>query len=43
MGGLTVNSPRDLLQGRRVIASGKPVDPGHLADPGLAVRDSVLA
>jgi NADPH-dependent 2,4-dienoyl-CoA reductase/sulfur reductase-like enzyme len=39
---LTVDSPRDLLQGRRVIAAGTPVDPGRLADPGAAVRDSVL-
>jgi 3-phenylpropionate/trans-cinnamate dioxygenase ferredoxin reductase subunit len=39
---LTVDSPRDLLQGRRVIAAGTPVDPGRLADPGTAVRDSVL-
>jgi NADPH-dependent 2,4-dienoyl-CoA reductase/sulfur reductase-like enzyme len=39
---LTVDSPRDLLQGRRVIASGKPVDPGCLADPGTAVSDCAL-
>jgi 3-phenylpropionate/trans-cinnamate dioxygenase ferredoxin reductase subunit len=39
---LTVDLPRDLLQGRRVIASGRPVDPARLADPGVAVRDAVL-
>ena len=38
---LTVNQPRDLLQGRRAIASGIPVDPGRLADPGVLVRDAV--
>jgi 3-phenylpropionate/trans-cinnamate dioxygenase ferredoxin reductase component len=39
---LTVDSPRDLLQGRRVIASGAQVDPARLADPGVPVRDTVL-
>jgi 3-phenylpropionate/trans-cinnamate dioxygenase ferredoxin reductase component len=39
---VTVDSPADLVQARRVIASGKPVDPGWLADPGRAVRDCVL-
>jgi 3-phenylpropionate/trans-cinnamate dioxygenase ferredoxin reductase component len=38
---LTVGRPRDLLQGRRVIAAGAAVDPGRLADPGLPVRDAV--
>jgi 3-phenylpropionate/trans-cinnamate dioxygenase ferredoxin reductase component len=37
---LTVGRPRDLLQGRRAIAAGDPVDPGRLADPGIAVRDA---
>jgi 3-phenylpropionate/trans-cinnamate dioxygenase ferredoxin reductase subunit len=40
---LTVNQPRDLLQGRRVIGAGTPVDPGRLADPGVPVRDAVVA
>jgi 3-phenylpropionate/trans-cinnamate dioxygenase ferredoxin reductase component len=40
---LTVDSPRDLLQGRRAIASGGQVDPGRLADPGVPVRDAVRA
>jgi 3-phenylpropionate/trans-cinnamate dioxygenase ferredoxin reductase subunit len=37
---LTVDSPRDLGQGRRLIASGQPVDAGALADPRVAVRDA---
>jgi 3-phenylpropionate/trans-cinnamate dioxygenase ferredoxin reductase subunit len=40
---LTVNQPRDLLQGRRVIASGALVDPGRLADPAVPVRDAMAA
>jgi 3-phenylpropionate/trans-cinnamate dioxygenase ferredoxin reductase component len=39
---LTVGLPRDLLQGRRLISSGLPVDPGRLADPQSPLRDSVL-
>ena len=38
---LTVDRPRDLVQGRRVMASGTPVDPARLADPEVAVRDAV--
>jgi 3-phenylpropionate/trans-cinnamate dioxygenase ferredoxin reductase component len=38
---LTVDRPRDLVQGRRVIASGVPVDAARLADPQIAVRDAV--
>jgi len=37
---LTVGRPRDLLQGRRLIAAGAAVDPGRLADPGVPVRDA---
>ena len=40
---LTVGRPRDLLQGRRVIAAGGAVDPGRLADPDIPVRDAVPA
>ena len=40
---LTVGRPRDLLQGRRVIAAGGAVDPDRLADPGIPVRDAVPA
>jgi len=38
---LTVNFPRDLAQGRRVIESGTPVDPARLSDPGILLRDAV--
>jgi 3-phenylpropionate/trans-cinnamate dioxygenase ferredoxin reductase subunit len=38
---LAVDRPRDLVQGRRVIASGMPVDAARLADPGIPVRDAV--
>jgi 3-phenylpropionate/trans-cinnamate dioxygenase ferredoxin reductase subunit len=37
---LTVDRPRDLLQGRRVIASATPVDPARLADPAIPVKDA---
>jgi 3-phenylpropionate/trans-cinnamate dioxygenase ferredoxin reductase component len=40
---LSVNTPRDMLQGRRVISSGAPVDPARLADPQIPVRDCVRA
>jgi len=40
---LTVNQPRDLLQGRRAIAAGGPLDAARLADPGVPVRDAVVA
>jgi hypothetical protein len=38
----TVSRPRDLLQGRRVIASGGLVDPVRLADPAVPVRDCAV-
>jgi 3-phenylpropionate/trans-cinnamate dioxygenase ferredoxin reductase component len=37
---LTVDRPRDLLQGRRIIAAGAPVDAGLLADPGVPVKNA---
>ncbi len=37
---LTVNRPRDLLQGRRVIAAGTPVDLAGLADPATPLKDA---
>jgi 3-phenylpropionate/trans-cinnamate dioxygenase ferredoxin reductase component len=37
---LTVDVPRDLVQGRRLIESGAPVDAGRLADPAVPVRDA---
>ncbi len=38
---LAVGQPRDLLQGRRVIESGQPVDPARLADPAVPIRATV--
>jgi 3-phenylpropionate/trans-cinnamate dioxygenase ferredoxin reductase component len=40
---LTVDNPRDLVQGRRVIESGLPVDAGRLADPAVPVKEAVRA
>jgi 3-phenylpropionate/trans-cinnamate dioxygenase ferredoxin reductase component len=37
---LTVNRPRDLLQGRRLIAAAGPVDADRLADPEVPVKDA---
>jgi len=37
---LTVGLPRDLRQGRQLIAAGLPVDPVRIADPAIAVRDA---
>jgi NADPH-dependent 2,4-dienoyl-CoA reductase/sulfur reductase-like enzyme len=39
---LAVSRPRDLLQGRRLIAAGTPVDPVRLADPAVPLRDATL-
>ena len=36
---LTVNSPRELLAGRRLIAAGADVDPARLTDPAIPMRD----
>ncbi|MBO2461859.1 NAD(P)/FAD-dependent oxidoreductase [Actinomadura violacea] len=38
---LTVDRPRDLVQARRVIAAGTPVDPDAVADPDVPVRQAV--
>lgn len=38
---LTVDRPRDLVQARRVIAAGTPVDPEAITDPGVPVRQAV--
>jgi 3-phenylpropionate/trans-cinnamate dioxygenase ferredoxin reductase component len=38
---LTVDRPRDLLQGRRAIAAGAEADAALLADPDVAVRAAV--
>ena len=39
---LTVNLPKDLTQGRRLIESATPVDPGKLADPSIQLRSATL-
>ncbi|MGO8959743.1 MAG: NAD(P)/FAD-dependent oxidoreductase [Streptosporangiaceae bacterium] len=36
---LTVSLPRDLLQARRLMEAGTPVDAARLADPTIAIRD----
>ena len=38
---LAVGRPRDLVQGRRLIAAGAIVDPARLSDPDTAARDAV--
>ena len=40
---LAVKRPRDLIQGRRLIASGDPVDPARLADPAVPLRDALVS
>jgi NADPH-dependent 2,4-dienoyl-CoA reductase/sulfur reductase-like enzyme len=40
---LTVDRPRDLLQGRRLITSGDPVDIGRLADPAIPLKAVISA
>ena len=37
---LTVGLPRELQQGRRLIESAVPVDPGRVGDPAIPLRDS---
>jgi NADPH-dependent 2,4-dienoyl-CoA reductase/sulfur reductase-like enzyme len=39
---LTVDRPRDMLQGRRLIASAAPVDVSRLTDPAIPVRETVI-
>jgi 3-phenylpropionate/trans-cinnamate dioxygenase ferredoxin reductase subunit len=39
---LTVDRPRDMLQGRRLIASATPVDASRLADPAIPVKETAL-
>ena len=38
---LTVDRPRDLVQARRIIAAGTPVDVDLITDPAVAVRNAV--
>jgi 3-phenylpropionate/trans-cinnamate dioxygenase ferredoxin reductase component len=39
---LTVDRPRDMLQGRRLIASASPVDVSRLTDPAIPVRETAI-
>ena len=39
---LAVDRPRDLAQGRRVIASGAPVDASLLADPAVPLKNATI-
>jgi 3-phenylpropionate/trans-cinnamate dioxygenase ferredoxin reductase component len=39
---LTVDRPRDMLQGRRLIASATPVDTSRLTDPAIPVRETAI-
>ncbi|GAA0414242.1 oxidoreductase [Acrocarpospora corrugata] len=40
---LTVDRPRDLLQGRRLVESRQRIDAVRLADPGVTLRDCTVA
>jgi len=40
---LTVGRPRDMLQGRRLIASADPVDSSRLTDPAIPVKAAAAA
>jgi 3-phenylpropionate/trans-cinnamate dioxygenase ferredoxin reductase component len=40
---LTVGRPRDLQQGRRIIASAEPVDVTRLSDPAVPVKEALAA
>jgi 3-phenylpropionate/trans-cinnamate dioxygenase ferredoxin reductase subunit len=37
---LTVDRPRDLVQGRRVVAQARPVDRDRLADPAVPIKNA---
>jgi 3-phenylpropionate/trans-cinnamate dioxygenase ferredoxin reductase subunit len=39
---LAVDRPRDLLQGRRLIASGAPVDAARLSDPAVPLKNATV-
>lgn len=40
---LTVDVPKDLMQGRRLIESASAVDPAKLADPGIQLRAAAIS
>jgi hypothetical protein len=39
---LAVDRPRDVMQGRRLIAAAAPVDDGLLADPAVPLRSATV-
>jgi 3-phenylpropionate/trans-cinnamate dioxygenase ferredoxin reductase subunit len=39
---LTVDLPKDLMQGRRLIDSAAPVDAARIADPAVPLRSAAL-
>jgi 3-phenylpropionate/trans-cinnamate dioxygenase ferredoxin reductase subunit len=38
----TANAPADFMAGKGLIASGRPIDPGRLADAGLPLRAAIV-
>jgi 3-phenylpropionate/trans-cinnamate dioxygenase ferredoxin reductase component len=40
---LAVDRPRDLSQGRRIIAAGTPVDPDRLTDPAVPLKNATVS
>jgi hypothetical protein len=40
---LAVDRPRDVLQGRRILAAGTPVDPDRLADPAVPLKNTTTS
>jgi 3-phenylpropionate/trans-cinnamate dioxygenase ferredoxin reductase component len=38
----TANAPADFMAGKRLIASGRPIDPGRLADAGLPLGTAIV-
>ncbi|MBX6381588.1 MAG: FAD-dependent oxidoreductase [Microbispora sp.] len=40
---LTVDRPRDVVQGRRLVESGQRLDPLRVADPAVPLRDCIMA
>ncbi|GIH54503.1 oxidoreductase [Microbispora rosea subsp. aerata] len=39
---LTVDRPRDVVQGRKIIESGRRLDPARAADPAVPLRDCIM-
>ncbi|MEW9527939.1 NAD(P)/FAD-dependent oxidoreductase [Microbispora sp. NPDC049125] len=39
---LTVDRPRDVVQGRRVVEGGRRLDPARVSDPTVPLRDCIL-